>query len=305
MTATVVRPAVEPGSMRAWILAARPPTLTAAAAPVLVGSACAHATGGFSAGPAAASLLGAMLLQIGANFANDVFDYEKGADTEARLGPLRAVQAGLVTPGGMKRGMWIVFGLAFIVGTYLASVAGWPVIAIGVAAIAAAIAYTGGPYPLGYHGLGDVFVMGFFGFVAVAGTAFVQTKTVPALCWWAAVPVGALATAILVVNNVRDRGTDVVAGKRTLPVRFGRNAGLGEYYAMLGLAYVVPAALFLTGSVKAAVLLPWATVPMAARLARRVAVDHGRALNESLVGTARLLFVHAALFALGIALGRD
>jgi 1,4-dihydroxy-2-naphthoate octaprenyltransferase len=303
MTEAVASPAVVPGSVRAWLLAARPATLTAAAAPVLVGTACAHASGGLSVGPALGALVGSMLLQIGANFANDVFDYEKGADTEERLGPTRAVQAGLVTPDGMKRGMWIVFGLAFLVGVYLTAVAGWPIVVIGLASIAAAIAYTGGPYPLGYHGLGDVFVMGFFGFVAVGGTAFVQLGTVPPLCAWAAVPVGALATAILVVNNVRDRETDVHAGKRTLPVRFGRTAGLGEYVLLLVAAYAVPGLLALTGALGSFVLLPLLTLPIAARLARRVLTDTGRVLNLSLVGTAKLLFLHSALFAAGIALG--
>jgi 1,4-dihydroxy-2-naphthoate polyprenyltransferase len=295
--------AVAPGSVRAWILAARPQTLTAAAAPVLVGTACAIEAGGFRRGPALAALLGAMLLQIGANFANDVFDFEKGADTAERLGPTRAVQAGLVTPADMKRGMIVAFGLALAVGVHLTAVAGPVVVAIGLASIAAAIAYTGGPYPLGYHGLGDVFVLLFFGFVAVLGTAFVQTGGVPPLAWWAAIPVGSLATAILVVNNVRDRETDVRAGKRTLPVRFGRAAGLGEYAALLGAAYLVPLYLVATGRLGTTGLLPLVTLPLATRLLRRVLRDEGRALNESLVGTARLLFFHAALFAAGIVLG--
>jgi 1,4-dihydroxy-2-naphthoate polyprenyltransferase len=296
-------PAVAPGSLRAWILAARPATLTAAATPVLVGSACAAEAGAFAAGPALAALLGAMLLQVGANFANDVFDFEKGADTAERLGPTRAVQAGLVTPADMRRGMWVAFGLALAVGVYLTAVAGWPVVAIGLASIVAAIAYTGGPYPLGYHGLGDVFVMLFFGFVAVGGTAFVQAGHVPPLAWWCAVPVGSLSTAILVVNNVRDRETDVRAGKRTLPVRFGRASGLLEYAALVAAAFLVPVWLVASGRLGIMGLLPLATLPVGLRLVRRVIADTGRALNLSLVGTARLLFLHGLLFAVGIALG--
>ncbi len=294
----------KPGSARAWVLACRPPTLTAAVSPVAVGSACAYAVNGFRAGPALAALAGAMFLQIGSNLANDVFDFEKGADTEERLGPVRAAQAGLLSPRALRCGMAVAFGAAFAVGIYLTIVAGPVVIAIGLSSIAAAIAYTGGPYPLGYHGLGDVFVLLFFGFVAVAGTAFVQLGSVPALAWFAAIPVGALATAILVVNNVRDRETDVKAGKRTLPVRFGRTAGLIEYAGLVAAAYLVPVFLAATRAASPWVLLPLASAPIGVRLTRRVMTDSGRALNASLVGTARLLFVHAVLFAIGIAIGR-
>ena len=183
-----------------------------------------------------------MLLQVGSNLANDVFDFEKGADTDERLGPVRAAQAGLLEPRQLRTGMLVVFALALAIGVYLTAVAGPVVIAIGLASIASGVAYTGGPYPLGYHGLGDVFVMAFFGFVAVCGTAFVQAGHVPARAWFASGPVGAIATAVLVVNNVRDRETDVKAGKRTLPVRFGRRAGIVEYGFLIA-EYVVPVVL--------------------------------------------------------------
>jgi 1,4-dihydroxy-2-naphthoate octaprenyltransferase len=298
-----VTPAVRPGSLRAWVLACRPATLTAAVSPVAVGTACAYAAGALRAGPAVAALFGAMFLQIGSNLANDVFDFEKGADTAERLGPVRAAQAGLLTPRALRAGMIVAFLLAFGTGIYLTAVAGAAIVAIGLASIASAILYTGGPYPLGYHGLGDVFVMGFFGFVAVTGTAFVQVGHVPGLAWAAAVPVGAIATAILVVNNVRDCETDVKAGKRTLPVRFGRRAGVAEYAVLVAAAYLVPAGLAVAGFLSMWVLLPLLTLPLGVRLVRRVAVDSGRALNASLVGTARLLLVHAVLFAIGIGLG--
>ncbi|HEY3252974.1 MAG TPA: 1,4-dihydroxy-2-naphthoate octaprenyltransferase, partial [Polyangiaceae bacterium] len=165
---------VRPDSLGAWLLASRPKTLSAAAAPVLVGTACASARGQVQWGPALAALVGALLLQIGANFANDVFDFEKGADTAERLGPTRAVQAGLLSARSMRRGMLLVFGLALVIGLYLTSVAGPVILLIGCASIASAIAYTGGPYPLGYHGLGDLFVFIFFGLVAVCGTALVE-----------------------------------------------------------------------------------------------------------------------------------
>lgn len=300
MTA-VARP-IAPGSLRAWLLACRPATLTAAVSPVVVGSACAHAAGSFKATTAFAALIGAVLLQIGSNLANDVFDFEKGADTEERLGPTRAAQAGLLSPAALRLAMILVFLLALAVGAYLTSVAGLPIVVIGLASIAAAVAYTGGPYPLGYHGLGDVFVMVFFGFVAVCGTAFVQVGHVPALAWFASVPVGSLATAILVVNNVRDAETDAKAGKRTIPVRFARRVGVYEYVLLVSSAYAVPIALVATRSTSAWALLPCATLPIAAGLCRRVVNDGGRTLNPTLVGTARLLFVHAVLFGAGIAL---
>lgn len=289
-----------PGSARAWWLACRPPTLLAALAPVAVGTACAAAAGGFRPGAALAALVGALLLQVGANLANDVLDFEKGADTAERLGPLRAVQAGLLTPAEVRRGMLVVFGLALLCGAYLTAVAGWAVVAIGVASILCAIAYTGGPLPLGYHGLGDVFVLLFFGFVAVCGTAFVQLGAVPALAWWAAVPPGALATAILVVNNLRDRHTDARAGKRTLAVRLGKPAMLAEYALLLATAYAVPALLVARGDRGPLALLPLATLPLGARLLARVARTEGKALNPLLAGTAKLLALHGLLFAAGL-----
>jgi len=295
--------AVAPGSLRAWLLAARPATLTAALVPVAVGTACAYAEGGFRSGPALAALAGALLLQIGANFANDVFDYEKGADTAQRLGPTRAVQAGLLQARSLRIGMLVVFVLALAVGAYLAAVAGAVIIALGLAAIASAIAYTGGPYPLGYHGLGDLFVMVFFGFVAVCGTAFVQLGRVPSIAWWAAVPVGALATAILVVNNVRDRDTDARAGKRTLAVRLGRRGAIAEYVLLLAAAYLVPPLLAASDRLGHWVLLPEATLPLGLRLAVRLPREQGAALNATLVQTAKLLLFFGLALAAGIALG--
>lgn len=290
-----------PGSAAAFLLASRPATLSAAAVPVLVGSACASAAGGFALGPALAALLGACALQVGANFANDVFDYEKGADNEERLGPVRAAQAGLLTPRELRAAMAAAFGIATLAGLYLTWVAGPVIVAIGVASIASAIAYTGGPFPLGYNGLGDLFVMVFFGFVAVSGTAFVQVGSVPPLAVFAAVPVGALATAILVVNNLRDAEGDAKVGKRTLAVRFGVGAVKAEYALLVAAAYAVPLGLFLFGVAGPAVLLPWLSAPLVPALVRSVRCDGGRALNATLVGTARLLFVHGALFAAGLA----
>lgn len=289
--------------VRAWALAARPRTLPAAAAPVLVGTALAWQVRGFASGPAAAALVGALLLQIGSNFANDVYDYEKGADTDARLGPLRVTQAGLLSPADVKRGMWVAFGLAVVVGFYLVRVAGWPVVAIGLASIAAAVAYSGGPLAFGYHGLGDLFVMAFFGFVAVCGTAFVQTGDVPAAAWPAGLMVGALATAILVVNNVRDHETDRVAGKRTLPVVLGRAAGVGEYGILLIGAYVVAWWMVWRDLVAPWTLIVFVTLPVAIVLIVELRKHRGPVLNATLARTAELLFLFCLLFSAGVVFG--
>lgn len=299
MTSTVLLP--DSGSMGAWLLAARPQTLPVAVAPVAVGTAVASTLGPVRWGAVAAALIGALAIQIGTNFANDVFDHEKGADTAERLGPTRAVQSGLLSAPAVKIGMIVAFVAAFLAGVYLATVAGAPIVVIGVASILSGIAYTGGPYPLGYHGLGDLFVLAFFGFVAVAGTSLVAAGSVPPLAWLAAVPVGALATAVLVVNNARDHQTDVRAGKRTLVVRFGRRFANLEYGALVAAAYLAPAVMALTGLARPGVLAPWLTLPWAVWLCVRVTRAEGRALNPLLPATARLLLVVSALLAIGIA----
>jgi 1,4-dihydroxy-2-naphthoate polyprenyltransferase len=290
--------------LRAWILASRPATLTAAFTPVAVGTACAFAVGKLAWGPACLALAGAFCIQIGTNLANDVFDFEKGADTAERLGPMRAVQAGLLSAREVRGGMVVAFGLATAAGIALAWIAGWPVVAIGVASILSGIAYTGGPYPLGYHGLGDLFVVVFFGFVAVCGTAFVQAGAIPSLALWAAVPVGALATAVLVVNNVRDREQDAAVGKRTLAVRLGPTGARVEFALLVATAELIPVALVAVERVAPWVLLPLLTVPWAALLVRRIWRDQGRALNGLLARTAQLLLVHGCLLAVGLTLSR-
>ena len=291
---------VAAGSVGAWFLAARPATLTAAFAPVAVGTACAWRVGGFRWDAALAALIGAFLIQIGTNFANDMFDFQKGADTEARLGPTRAAQAGLLTLRQLRWGIIVTFALALGTGSYLTWVAGPAVVVIGLASIAAGLAYTGGPFPLAYNGLGDVFVMAFFGFVAVCGTAFVQALHVPEIAWAASIPIGALATAILVVNNVRDFEGDARAGKTTLVVRFGREGGVREYALLLTVAFATPIVLFLIGWTSVWVCLPLLTLPWAVRLFRSVVRDRGVALNQTLAATAKLLSVFGVLFAVGI-----
>ncbi len=291
---------IQRGSLRAWVLACRPATLTAALAPVLVGTAVAARYGTVSLLPALATFLGASLLQITSNLANDVFDHEKGADTEERLGPTRAVQAGLLSPRQMKRGLAVCIALSLLIGIYLTSVAGWPIVWIGTLSILSAIAYTGGPYPLGYHGLGDVFVMLFFGYVAVCGTALVHLGTVPTLAYLAAFPVGATTTNILVINNLRDRHTDAQAGKRTLAVRLGRGGSLAQYVGLYVLSYTVLLGLALAPQGSAWVLLPLLTLPLAASNVKGVFSSEGRALNAYLVRSAKLVFLFGVTFAVGI-----
>ncbi len=283
-----------------WILAARPKTLPAAAAPVIVGTAVAISENVFSFWPALAALLGALLIQIGANFANDVFDFKKGADTTERLGPLRVTQAGLLSPGQVLAGMWLTFGLAAGVGLYLVYVGGWPIVLIGVLSILSAIAYTGGPFPLGYHGLGDLFVFIFFGLAAVCGTYYVQALTVSAAAWWAAVPLGLLSTAILVVNNLRDIETDRAAGKKTLAVRLGRRGAQIEYLLLLGASYLVPPLMWGLGLASGWIMLSWLSLPTAWPLAQFILHEKGRPLNKALAGTARLELIFGVFFALGL-----
>lgn len=289
--------------MRAWLLAARVRTLPAAAAPVIVGTGAAVGTGDFMPLPALVALAGALLLQTGANFANDVGDFERGADTADRLGPTRVTQAGLLTPAQVRAGMALVFALAALIGVYLVVVGGWAIVVIGLAAILAAVAYTGGPFPLGYHGFGELFVFLFFGLAAVCGTYLVQAGAVRAVAWGAAVPVGLLAVAIIVVNNLRDIGTDRAAGKRTLAVRVGERATRGEYLALVTAAYLAPPLLWVAGVASGWVMLAWLSLPLVPPLARRVLHERGRVLNGVLAGTARLELVYGLLLALGLALG--
>lgn len=295
---------IQPGSVGAWIMAVRPKTLPVSVGPVFVGTAVAYVEGSMRMGPAVAAGLGALLLQTGSNFANDVFDFEKGADTEERIGPPRASQLGLLTPRAMKTGMVVVFALATLLGLYLSSVAGPVILAVGFVSILAAVAYTGGPWPLGYHGLGDAAVFLFFGLVAVVGTTFVQTGTLPMLAWWTAIPVGTLATAILVVNNLRDVDTDTVAGKRTLAVRMGRGGARVEWALLVGGAYLVPIVLWAGLGFSGWILLPLASTPRAARIFMVIrSTEEGPALNDALAGTAQLGFLFSLLLALGLAAG--
>jgi 1,4-dihydroxy-2-naphthoate polyprenyltransferase len=288
-----------PNKISAWILAARPRTLPAAAAPVLVGIGLAIRNLQFDAINAAAAFFIALLLQIGANLANDLFDHERGSDTPDRLGPARATAQGWLTPGEMRLGIGVVFGLAALLGLVLYLDKGWPVLAIGLAAILAALAYTGGPFPYGYYALGDVFVFVFFGLVAVAGTYFVQAGEVNLTVWLASVPIGLLIVNILVVNNLRDIETDRQANKRTLAVWLGKRAMLAEYLLCLAGAYLVPLLMAVSGLLSYWILLTWITLPQGWSLYRLLKKAEGAALNVALAYTAQLALIYAALFVAG------
>jgi 1,4-dihydroxy-2-naphthoate polyprenyltransferase len=283
-----------------WLLAARPKTLPAAASGVITATALAWHDGYFRLGPALAALGVALLLQVGSNLANDVFDFERGADTAARQGPLRVTQARLLTPAQVKVGMGVVFAAAAGLGLYLASVSSWNVILLGLAAIVSAIAYTGGPFPLGYYGLGDVFVFVFFGLAAVAGTYYVQAGTISAAAWWMAVPIGLIVTAILVVNNLRDIATDREAGKRTLAVRLGARGAQVEYLLCLAVAYLLLPVLVWRGLVPVAALLAWGSLWVAWPVVQTVLKRQGKALNAALAGTGQIALTYSLLFLVGV-----
>jgi 1,4-dihydroxy-2-naphthoate octaprenyltransferase len=288
---------------RAWALAARPKTLPAAMSPVVVGTALAVADDMFQPLPALAALTGALLIQIGTNLANDYYDYVKGVDVAERKGPTRVASSGLLSLRDLRLGIAVVFALAALAGIYLVWVGGWPILLVGVASLISALAYTGGPFPLGYHGLGDLFVFVFFGLAAVCGTYYVQTLTITLQTVVAAVPVGALTVAILVVNNLRDIETDTRASKRTLAVMIGPRYTRLEYLLLLVLAYVVPLLFWIAGWSSSWVLLPWVTLLLARRLVRTIfGPSEGAILNKALAGTANLDLMFSLLFALGLVL---
>jgi 1,4-dihydroxy-2-naphthoate octaprenyltransferase len=292
-----------PSAVRIWLLAIRPATLPAALSGVIVGLGAALAVGvPFRFDAALGCLAVALLLQVTANLANDLSDFRKGADTPDRTGPVRVAAAGLVTERQLELAIGITVGLAGLVGLWLTVIGGPILLALGALAIVAALAYTGGPWPYGYRGLGEVFVFVFFGLVAVVGTAYLQAGRVQPLFVAAAVPVGALTTAILVVNNLRDIPTDAAAGKRTLAVILGASATAFEYAGLLVVAFAVPVGLAAVGW-GLAVLLPLLALPLAAPLLRRVrSFTEPRQLNPVLKATARLALVHGLLFAVGLAI---
>jgi 1,4-dihydroxy-2-naphthoate octaprenyltransferase len=293
-----------PSTLERWLMAARPKTLPASVAPVIVGAAIAYNESAFDLLPALAALIVALLLQIGANFANDLFDHQRGADTAERLGPTRLTASGLISPAQMRRGMLAVFGLAALTGLALAMHAGWGVIWLGAAAILGALAYTGGPLPYGYYGLGELGTFVFFGPIAVVGTYFVQAGRVSASAWWASVPIGLLVTAILVVNNLRDIETDRKVGKRTLAVRLGVNGTRIEFTLLLIVAYAIPymAAVMQVWSYWP--FLVWLSIPLGYGLTMTIWRESGRPLNRALAQAGRLALIYGLLLAAAMILDR-
>lgn len=287
-----------------WLLAARPKTLPASIAPILVGTGVAIHEDGFHLPTALVALLTALLLQVAANFANDVLDYRRGADTAARTGPTRITSSGLVTPDAVLRATALTLALATLSGLFLVWRGGWPFLLLGIAALTCAVAYTGGPFPLAYLGLGEVFVFLFFGPIAVTGTAYLQTLDLTALALAASVPSGVMAIAILVVNNLRDLDEDARAGKRTIAVRIGPRNTRREYALMLGIALVTPLLFWAAGWLDAWVLLTLLAWPLGWALWRQISTRTGAALNATLGATGRASLALGVLLALALALGR-
>ena len=291
------------GALRLWVMAARPRTLPAAVAPVLVGTALAGSEHVFRPLAFVCALIGSVFIQIGTNLSNDYSDARRGADTEDRLGPVRVTAGGLMPPRQVLVGTYVAFGIAVAAGAYLVAIAGWQLLVVGAASILAGVLYTGGPRPYGYEGLGEVFVFLFFGVVAVVGSYYVQTER---LIWEAfalAVPVGLLVSSILVVNNLRDIETDRRAGKRTLAVRIGRTRTRRLFALMIAIAFVSPIVIWLAGGLSAWLLLALVSAPLAPPLMRTVGTrTDGPALNGALADSGRLVAVFSMLLAAGVLL---
>jgi 1,4-dihydroxy-2-naphthoate octaprenyltransferase len=291
--------------MRIWLMAARLRTLPAAIAPVLVGTALAYELYEvFKPLAFVAAMLGSILIQVGTNLSNDYSDARRGADAEDRLGPVRVTAGGLVPPKQVLLATYVTFGLAILCGVYLIATAGIELLFVGIASIAAGVLYTGGPKPYGYEGLGEIFVFLFFGVVAVTGSTFAQTETWPWEAVVLSVPVGLLAAAILVVNNIRDMDSDKRAGKRTLAVRLGRERGRMLYAAMVFGSYLVAPLPWLLGPLSPWLMFTWLTLPLAVNLVRTVR-EHtdGPTLNEALAQTGALQLAFCLVLSAGILAG--
>ena len=288
--------------IESWVLASRPKTLPAAVMPVFVGTAIAILNGKFFAPAAIIALVCSLLIQIGTNFINDLHDFLKGSDKKERLGPMRVLVSGLISVNEMKFGIAIVFGSAFLLGMYLVYLAGWFIFLIGVLSLIAGYAYTAGPYPLAYNGLGDIFVFVFFGFVGTIGTYYVQAQEITMLVFWSSIPVGALITNILVVNNYRDIEEDRLAGKRTLAVKFGSTFSRMQYLVFMILSYAILPVVYFTFKQSLFVFLPLVTLPISIKLVNMVFKLTGSDLNKTLELTAKLSAIYGLLFAVGILL---
>lgn len=295
-----VAPADTPSPFRVWLAATRPQTLALSLAPVMLGTAFAIYHDSFDGVAALFALLVAVFIQIGTNIANDYFDFKKGADTADRLGPARVTQRGWLAPSTVARAAILFFALAFLAGLVLVYKAGWELLILGIVCILAGAWYTGGPAPLAYTGLSDIFVVIFFGPVAVLGTYYAQTKTLDTGAALASLTIGLMATAVLVVNNLRDQKTDRIANKRTLVVRFGQDFGHVEHTLCLTLPFVVIAVGGYMGLFPTRSLLTFLLMPLVALDIYRVRQKEGAALNAHLASAARLCALFSLLFSLAL-----
>ncbi len=286
----------------AWLLASRPRTLLAATVPVVVGSSIAIHDNKFSFTASLIALVCALLIQIGTNFVNDLFDFIHGKDTKDRKGPTRAVSAGWISQNEMKLGIVFTFGICFVLGLYLVYLGGINVLLIGIVSILAGIAYTAGPFPLAYNGLGDVASFLFFGFIGTVGTYYVQAHEVSSFVFWASVPVGTLITNILVVNNYRDREEDQSNGKNTLAVLLGEKFARFQYIFFMIVSYAILFVVYFTFKNSFFVFLPFLSFPLAIKLVRMLYTHKGKELNKTLELTAKLSGIYGLLFAIGILL---
>ncbi len=292
----------EISKFQSWVLASRPKTLLAAFVPVIIGSALAYADGALNLLAALVALICSILIQAGTNFVNDLYDYLSGADKADREGPTRALAAGLLTTKEMKAGIVINYAVTFLLGLYLVHLGGWLILAIGVLSIIAGIIYTAGPYPLAYNGLGDIFVFIFFGLIGTVGSYYVQTLRISSLSVLSAIPVGALITNILIVNNYRDIEEDKLAGKRTLAVMFGKNFSRIQYLIFMIVSYLIPFLVYFFYKHDFFVFLPLLSLPLGIKLVRMIYSLNGKALNKTLELTAKLSGIYGVLFAAGIIL---
>src|ERR1035437_5273131 len=293
---------VEINKFKSWIIAARLKTLPAAVVPVIVGSAAAANNNKFVLLYASIALFCSLLIQIGTNFSNDYYDFIKGADNEERKGPLRVMVNGLITVKEMKVGIALVFLTAFAAGLYLVYTGGLFVLAIGVASILAGMAYTAGPYPLACNGLGDIFVFMFFGVVGTMGTYFVQAHDFTLLSFLSSIPVGALITNILVVNNYRDTEEDRAANKFTLAVILGRTFTRYQFIVFLLVSFIIPIVFYFYFNFKFWIFLPYLTIPIAFNLIKMLFNSSGEELNKMLELTAQFSGIFGLLFSAGILL---
>ena len=293
---------IKNNKLQIWLLASRPKTLPAAAAPVFVGTAVAYNSNEHNFLAALVALICSLLIQVGTNFVNDLYDFLKGADDENRVGPTRALAAGWISPTEMKRAIAITFGTTFILGLFLVYHAGWIILLIGIVSIISGYAYTAGPYPLAYNGLGDIFVFLFFGVVATVGTYYVQTLHFSWFALFASVPVGLLITNILVVNNYRDADEDKKKNKKTLAVKFGKRFALTQYFVSILLSYLMPIYIFIQFGTSLFILLPLISLPFAIKLILEIKKLEGKSLNKTLELTAKLSILFSFLFSIGIIL---